>query len=267
MVAFSFIFRKVEDKFHPTPLKERIMHASYRLHVQQDKLDHMYARLVQRDTELFQRCVGAQASNDSGRAKILANECAEIRKIAKVVLGSQLALERVILRLETVEEFSDIMLQMAPIMSIVKETKAKIAGTVPQVANELEEVNNILGDLTDEAGEVTETELPVEASNEDARKILEETGLIAEEKVRSHFPDLSSVTSQLSQPSGPLSAIPEAATLTDIEADTDEQVYDYAKKHSGQVSIHVCAQDLGKSPEEVKIALQRLQETGKVVIE
>ena len=264
MVDFSFIFRKVEDRFHPVPLKERIMHASYRLHVQQDKLDHMYARLVQRDTELFQRCVGAQASNDSGRAKIFANECAEIRKIAKIVLGSQLALERVILRLETVEEFSDIMLQMAPIMSIVKETKSKIAGTVPQVANELEEVNNILSDLTDEAGEVTENDLPVEASNEEARKILEETGLLAEEKVRSHFPDLASVTSQ---PPSALSAIPEAATLTDIEADTDEQVYDYAKKHSGQVSIHGCAQDIGKTPEEVKIALQRLQETGKVVIE
>jgi division protein CdvB (Snf7/Vps24/ESCRT-III family) len=264
VVAFSFIFRRVEDKFHPIPLKERIMHASYRLHVQQDKLDHMYARLRQRDTELFQRCVGAQASNDAGHAKLFANECAEIRKIAKVVLGSQLALERVILRLETVEEFSDIMLQMAPIMSIVKETKSKIAGTVPQVANELEEVNNILGDLTDEAGEVTETDIPVEASNDEARKILEETGLIAEDKIRSHFPDLSSIGSPTPHP---LDAIPEAATLTDMEADTDEQVYDYAKKHSGEVSIHSCAQDLGKSPEEVKIALQRLQETGKVVIE
>ena len=264
MVAFSFIFRKVEDKFHPIPLKERIMHASYRLHVQQDKLDHMYARLRQRDNELFQRCVGAQASDDPGHAKLFANECAEIRKIAKVVLGSQLALERVILRLETVEEFSDIMLQMAPIMSIVKETKSKIAGTVPQVANELEEVNTILGDLTDEAGEVTETDLPVETSNEEAKKILEETGLIAEEKVRSHFPDLSSIKSPAEHP---LDAIPEAATLTDIEADTDELVYDYAKKHSGEVSIHSCAQDLGKSPEEVKIALQRLMETGKVVIE
>jgi len=264
VVAFSFIFRKVEDKFHPIPLKERIMHASYRLHVQQDKLDHMYARLRQRDNELFQRCVGAQASDDPGHAKLFANECAEIRKIAKVVLGSQLALERVILRLETVEEFSDIMLQMAPIMSIVKETKSKIAGTVPQVANELEEVNTILGDLTDEAGEVTETDLPVETSNEEAKKILEETGLIAEEKVRSHFPDLSSIKSPAEHP---LDAIPEAATLTDIEADTDELVYDYAKKHSGEVSIHSCAQDLGKSPEEVKIALQRLMETGKVVIE
>jgi len=264
VTIFSFIFRKVEDKFHPTPLKERIMHASYRLHVQQDKLDHMYARLKQRDTELFQRCVGAQASSDNGHAKIFANECAEIRKIAKVVLGSQLALERVILRLETVEEFSDIMLQMAPIMSIVKETKSKISGTVPQVANELEEVNNILSDLTDEAGEVTATDLPVEASNDEARKILEETGLIAEEKVRSNFPDLASIGTEKPHP---LEGIPEAATLTDMEADFDEQVYDYAKKHPGQLSIHLCAQDLGKSPEEVKTSLQRLQETGKVVIE
>ena len=100
------------------------------------------------------------------------------------------------------------MLQMAPIMSIVKETKSKIAGTVPQVANELEEVNNILGDLTDEAGEVTATDLPVEASNDEARKILEETGLIAEEKVRSHFPDLSSIGSPARPTPHALDAIP-----------------------------------------------------------
>ena len=101
----------------------------------------MYSRLQQRDRDLFQRCAGAQVSKDLGHAKIYANECAEIRKIAKVVLGSQLALEKVILRLETVEEFGSIMSQMAPVMSIVRETKAKIAGVVPQVANELDEVN------------------------------------------------------------------------------------------------------------------------------
>jgi division protein CdvB (Snf7/Vps24/ESCRT-III family) len=264
VVAFT-IFRKFEDKFHPLPLKERIAHASFRLHAQLEKLEHMYARLQQRDTDLFQRCVGAQVSNDSGHAKIYANECAEIRKIAKVVLGSQLALERVILRLETVEEFTDVMVELAPLMCIVKETKAKIAGIVPQVAGELDEVNDMLGDLTYEAGEVNESSSPIEANDEEARKVLEETGLIAEQKVKEHFPDLSSVESPQASPT---ETIPELATLIpDMEAETEERVYDYAKKHNGELSIKSCAADLGKSPEEVKIALQRLKESGKVAIQ
>jgi division protein CdvB (Snf7/Vps24/ESCRT-III family) len=264
VVSFS-IFRKVEDKFHPVPLKERVEHASFRLHAQLEKLEHMYTRLQQRDTELFQRCVGAQLSNDIGHSKIYANECAEIRKIAKVVLGSQLALEKVILRLQTVEEFGTIMSQMAPVMSIVKETKAKIAGIVPQVANELEEVNNMLGDLTYETGEVTANSAPIETTDAEARKVLEETGVIAEQKLRDHFPELPSIEPRASHP---VLEIPEPANaIPDMESDIDDRVYDYARKHDGELSVQSCAQELGTSPTEVKTALQRLREVGKVVIE
>jgi division protein CdvB (Snf7/Vps24/ESCRT-III family) len=260
VVAFS-IFRKVEDKLHPVPLKERIEQASFRLHAQLEKLEHMYTRLHQRDTDLFQRCVGAQVSNDLGHARIYANECGEIRKIAQVVLGSQLALEKVILRLETVEEFGTIMSQIAPVMGIVKETKSKIAGIVPQVASELEEVNNMLGDLTDETGEVTANTLPIEATDGEARKVLEETGLIAEQKLHEHFPDLPTLENTQV-------AVPEPAiSIPDMEAGIDEQVYEYARKHDGQMSVESCAQELHASPVQVKTAIQRLRENGKVVIE
>jgi division protein CdvB (Snf7/Vps24/ESCRT-III family) len=260
VVTFS-IFRKVEDKLHPVPLRERIEHASFRLHTQLEKLEHMYTRLHQRDTDLFQRCVGAQVSNDLGHARIYANECAEIRKIAQVVLSSQLALEKVILRLETVEEFGTIMSQIAPVMGIVKETKSKIAGIVPQVASELEEVNTMLGDLTVETGEVTANTLPIETTDGEARKVLEETGLIAEQKLHEHFPDLPTL-----EPAQV--AVPEPAiSIPDMEVDIDEQVYEYARKHDGEMSVESCAQELHASPVEVKTAIRRLRENGKVVIE
>jgi len=263
VVAF-YIFRKVEDRIRPVPIKERIAHASFRLHSQLEKLEHTYARLHERDTELFQRCVGAQVSNDAGHAKIYANECAEIRKIAKVVLGSELALERVILRLETVGEFTDVMLELAPLMYIVRETKSKIVGIVPQVANELDEVSTMLGDLTDEAGEVNSTAIPIQATDSEARRVLEETGLIAEQKVREHFPDLSSIEAQSSSR---VQAIPELATLPDMEVDIEERVCDYAKRHNGELSIVSCATEIGKTPQEVKVALHRMRESGKVTIQ
>lgn len=264
MAAFS-IFRKVEDKLHPVPLKERIEHASFRLNTQFEKLEHTYTRLHQRDTELFQRCVGAQLSNDPGHAQLYANECAEIRKIATVVLGSQLALERVILRLKTIEEFGNLMAQMAPVMSIVKETKSKIAGIVPQVASELDDVNNLLSDMAVETGEVTANSLPIETTDEDARKVLEETGLIAEQKLRDHFPELPSIEGQGPKP---VQIIPETANaIPNMENDIEEQVFEYARKHDGELSVETCARELGTSPDQVKTAVQKLRDTGKVVIE
>jgi division protein CdvB (Snf7/Vps24/ESCRT-III family) len=257
--AFSFI-KKVEDKFHPVPLKERIAEASYRLQAQLDKLEQMYTKLQQRDRELFQRCVGAQVSKDIDRARIYANESAEIRKIAKVVLGSQLALERVILRLETVRDFGDMMVQMAPVMSIVKDTKAKIAGIVPQVATELEEVNDTLADLANEATtEAPLTEMPIEPSDDDAKKVLEETGLVAEQKLRDHFPDLPNLETSNSEPVA-------ITTSGDGDHDFESKVFEYARQHNGQFSVHICAKDLGSSPDLVQNALDKLRESGRIVI-
>jgi division protein CdvB (Snf7/Vps24/ESCRT-III family) len=260
VTGFSFI-RKLHSS---EPLKERVAHAIFRLQAQMDKLEHMYSRLQQRDRELFQRCVGAQVEKDDAHARIFANECAELRKIAQVVLGSQLALEKVILRLETVEEFGDIMMQMAPVMGIVRETKSKIAGIVPQVASELEEVNSTLADMTTEFGEVTATESPVEATNEEARKVLEETGLIAEQKLRDHFPDLPTFES-------PHIAVPVAEATAPSDGndggDIQMQVYEYAKQHNGELSIQACAKDLGTSPEAIQTALGRLRDLGKIEIE
>jgi hypothetical protein len=150
-------------------------------------------------------------------------------------------------------------------MYIVKETKSKIIGIVPQVASELDDVNNMLGDLTYEAGEVNSTSLPIEATDSEARKILEETGLMAEERVREHFPDLSSIETQ---PTRKPEAIPELATaIPDMEVSIEERIYDYARRHNGELSIKSCASEIGKSPEEVRVTLQRLQESGKVAIQ
>ncbi len=266
MNAFSLI-KKIEDRMHPpTPLKERISHASFKLHTQLEKLEQMYSRLQQRDRDLFQRCVGAQVSNDSAHSKIYANECAEIRKIAKVVLGSQLALEKVILRLETVEEFGDIMNQMAPVMGIVKETKSQIAGVVPQVASELDEVNNMLEDLSTETGDVTTTSLPIEATDDEAKKVLQETGLIAEQRLREHFPDLPDLPIT-NTPSEDVT-IPESATAASVpNGNFPDQLLGYIKSHGQEFSVTYCAKELGRSPEEVRSALDQLRESGRVVIE
>jgi len=260
VVSFSII-KRFEDKIHTVPIKERIEQAKFKLQAQYDKLEQTYARIQQRDKDLFQRCVGAQLSNDSAHARIYANECAEIRKIAKIVLGSELALERVILRLETVREFGAIWADIAPVLDIVKDTKSKIAGIVPQVASELDEVNNLLEEMTmDEGvGEVTSTS-PTEATDAEAKKILEETGVIAEEKLKEHFPELPSISERISPP------ILEPANGTSNNGDIQDEVFRYARGHP-TFNISSCASELGRSPDEIRSAIDKLRDHGKHMIE
>jgi hypothetical protein len=62
--------------------------------------------------------------------------------------------------------------------------------------------------------------------------------------------------------------IPELANyIPDMEVDIEEKVCDYAKRHNGELSIKSCAADIGKSPDDVRIALQKLQQSGKVTIQ
>lgn len=261
-MPFSII-KKIEEKVHPIPLKERIAHALFRLNAQREKLDQMSSRLQQRDQEMFQRCIGAQVSKDFAHARIYANECAELRKMARVVLSSQLALEKVILRLQTVEEFGDILVQMAPIVGVVRETKGRIAGVIPEVANELDVVNNMLSDLTIEAGNVETKDLNVDLSNEEARKVLHESSIIAEQKIKEQFPELPSIEVPAETLENEQIAVTESGETVSFE----DHVYEYIKSHDGDLSLSQCALDLGTSTDDVRKAVERLREQGKIVIE
>ena len=138
---------------------------------------------------MFNKCVEAQISSDIARSKVYANECAEIKKIAKIVLTSQLALERVIVRLQTVEEFGEILMQIVPVMDVVSETKGQIAGIIPEVSSELEDVNIMLHDMSLETGEANSYDPSIGPISEDAAKVLRESSLVAEEMMKEKFPE------------------------------------------------------------------------------
>jgi division protein CdvB (Snf7/Vps24/ESCRT-III family) len=171
-------------------MKEQVATAIYRLRVQQNKLESAATRMQQHDRDIFTKCVNSQMAHDTARASMYANECAEVRKMAKVTLQCQLALEQVTLRLETIEEFGDIATMMGPVASVVHSIKNQIAGVIPEVGFELSEIGEVLNSVVVEAGEATGTSYDVEASGAEAQRILGEANTIAEQRMKERFPDL-----------------------------------------------------------------------------
>ena len=157
---------------HKIPVKEQIASALYRLRVQKNKLESASIRMQQHDKDIFNKCVSSQVTHDSARAAMYANECAEVRKMAKVTLQCQLALEQVSIRLETIEEFGDVARMMGPVASVVRSVKSQIAGVIPEVGFELTEVGEMLNSFVAEAGEPISESYDVGASNEEAQRIL-----------------------------------------------------------------------------------------------
>jgi division protein CdvB (Snf7/Vps24/ESCRT-III family) len=191
----SFLSR-LEGKLgvHQQPLKERIINVMYRLRVQRNKIESMGLMMQHRDKELFDKCVAARTSGDATRANLYAEECAEVRKIAKVVLQSELALEKVVFKLETAEMLGDIAYLMHPIKNVVENISEQIRHVMPDVSYELSQINGTLDGLVADTGNVIETISPLETHSAEAESILTEADALAEQRIRSRFPELQRAT-------------------------------------------------------------------------
>jgi len=187
---------RVKEAFHPTPIRRRVMEALFKLKIQLSRLDRTAQKMQQRDSALHNKCITAVQQKNMQLATMYASECAEIRKMAKVVLHSQLALEQVSLRLETVLHYGDVAQAMKPVTSVVRTIRTQLEGLLPDVSMELASVNESLEYLVMAVGEATEQSFDVSVAGDDAQKILNEASILAEQKMRERFPDLPPVPIQ-----------------------------------------------------------------------
>jgi division protein CdvB (Snf7/Vps24/ESCRT-III family) len=188
--------KRIKESMHPTPMKQRVNECLFKLKVQERKLERTSYHMQQRDQALYGKCVLAIQGKNSELASVYANECAELRKMAKVVLHSELALEQVTLRLEAVHEFGNLAATMMPVAGVVKTLKSQLEGVMPEVSLELSEVNETLEGLAVDVGEATEISFDTSTSSSESQKILQEANTVAEQKMKERFPELPPLPTQ-----------------------------------------------------------------------
>jgi division protein CdvB (Snf7/Vps24/ESCRT-III family) len=187
---------RIKDTINSVPLKERINKTVFRLKLVQRKLEDSSLRSEQKYKKLFTKCVEAQRAKDQTIAIMYANESAQIRIIAKTLTGAQLAVEQVVLRLETVSDFGDIAAEIMPAAATIRALKGRLQGIIPEVSMQLGFINQSLDSLVLEAGEATGSSWNTMASGDEAEKILLEATTVAEQKIRDGFPELPTTGSE-----------------------------------------------------------------------
>jgi division protein CdvB (Snf7/Vps24/ESCRT-III family) len=185
--------KKLREAIKPTPLRRRVTLALSSMKIQIRRLDNTLRQLEHRDKTLYQKCVNALQKKNNPLGTMYANECAEVRKITKLTLASQLALERVALRLETVREFGDIAHNMSAATKVVSVIKDSLRNVVPEVSMKLEEINENMESMMFEVGEATESTLNLSPTAE-ADNIMKEANILADEKLKEEFPELPEQT-------------------------------------------------------------------------
>ncbi|MCY0850674.1 cell division protein CdvB1/B2 [Sulfuracidifex metallicus] len=174
------------------PLKYALIHSQYKLSAMISRLDAHISRMQERDKALFERVIEAQMSKDTARAAMYANEVAEIRKATKQLLVTQIALEQVKLRMETVSEIGDVFVNLMPVVGVVNQLRTSLKGVMPEISLELSELGDGLQEVVMESGEFMGGSSYGAAESPEARKILEEATAVAEQKMKEQFPDLPS---------------------------------------------------------------------------
>jgi division protein CdvB (Snf7/Vps24/ESCRT-III family) len=187
----SSIRSKVKEAIQPSgPLKPKLDYAARAIQTQVAKLEGTMTKLKERDASIFNKVVSALQKHDTQHASVYANELAEVRKMNKMVTSSKLALEQIVLRLNTVTELGDIVMTLAPAMPIIRSVKSGIIGVLPEAEREINEIGGLLTSILVDAGQTSGASLNFEAANEDAEKILTEASAVAEERMKENFPEL-----------------------------------------------------------------------------
>ena len=183
---------RVAETLNPTPLRDKTMKTIYNLTMVRKKLEDSRLRMEQKHKMLFNKCVQSQEIKDSTTAIMYANECAQVRKIVETVNSSQLAIDQVILRLETVLDFGDIGAEIMPAAGVIRSVKNRLAGVIPEVSFQLGAIGQTLDGMVLEIGEATGHTWSGITLGDEANKILEEASAVAEDKIKEGFPTLPS---------------------------------------------------------------------------
>lgn len=184
---------RIREAIKPTPIKQRIRIATYKLRNQTTRLNKSISEMEGRDHGLHEKCVKALEARDNQTATLYANECVQIRKLVKTSLSSQICLEQALLRLETIEQFGDMVHSMGSIKSILSTVKMELEGKLPEISTGINDVEDSLENLTMEIGEAVDAEGNYVLPNDESAKILKEADLMAEQKMKEKFPEMPQI--------------------------------------------------------------------------
>jgi division protein CdvB (Snf7/Vps24/ESCRT-III family) len=175
---------------NPPPIRDVATKSISTLRVQQSKLDQASFRLKERDRILFESCMGALKKNNKEKASICATELAEVRRLIKFLYSVQLAIERVILRLETIRELSDIVVDLRPALKLLQNVSSELFQVLPDVSTELNTVNDTIQE-TLHATKLRNDEnlIPVGQRTEGGEEILKEVTSFIEQKIAETLPE------------------------------------------------------------------------------
>ncbi|MDR2720559.1 MAG: hypothetical protein LBC03_07145 [Nitrososphaerota archaeon] len=277
------------------------------LRIQQNKLEQTCFRLKARDRSLFETCINASKMNNREKATVFATELAEVRRIGKLLYHMQLNIEGVILRLETLRELSDIVVDLKPALKLLQDASSGLFQFLPDVSAEL----NIVTNTIQETLHVTklnsdESIIPVGHKTEGGEEILKEVSAFMERKITEDLPEPPDSVQPVKAPQAPVrERVALWATTSEVfgarevkesgfdvsktlisykksevkeitmevkqpvskQRTLEEVLLEYVRECKGEIDLSRCSSELNTTDKEIERALENLGTQGKIKLE
>lgn len=210
-----------------------------------ERLNNKYREMHARSKQYFERTVESLLSKDDEKAKIYAAEIAEIRKLAGIVLHSQLVLLQVKIRLESILELGEALALVRPLAAMLENVVDEIRDVAPEASENLRNLIGLIDDFMSSAGVYVEpASEKVSETTEEASFVLEEARRIAAEKIRQSFP--------------------EAPKLSEVE----KAIYRFVMENDlEELDLETCAAKLNLDMDTISGALKSLHDKGLIQLE
>lgn len=156
-----------------------------------NKFEQSCHRLDARDRELLDMIKKALIRKDKTRATMYANELVRVRHMNQVFSKSQLALECITMRMESLLDLFNA-IQIDPISEAIKDVVGDIQSISPEFTANLEKLNALVGDTLGQASiKINEPELEdsFNASSPESLAILKEVSQTIENSLQEAFPE------------------------------------------------------------------------------
>jgi division protein CdvB (Snf7/Vps24/ESCRT-III family) len=201
------------DKHHQQhQFKDDIANASIVVNNQLTKLKMLDKKFTAMDKNLRYQIAANIKSGNNERAKAIANELANIRHVQKTTQNTSLALEVLVIRFSTINEFAAILETINPTIETIKGIQKDISTAVPNANEVLSQMTTMTSDLLINSNIIKSEPNTVMLSStvdKEAISVLNEVEGILEDEAKAKLPE-----------------VPTTIYGTKINKDTEEHIID-----------------------------------------
>lgn len=175
---------------HRQRFRGEITNASAVVNTQLSKLTMLERKFSNMDSKFSAEISNLMKNGNNARAKALANELVNVRRIRNITRNMNLTLEMLVIRFSTLKDFGVIMDTLEPTVDMIKNIQLDISSIVPAASGVLSEMSEVSSEVLNESTRIDGNYAIPTCVDSDALDILTEIESAMEQDAKTKLPEI-----------------------------------------------------------------------------